>query len=159
MAKQELDLWPNDLAVQTEEPVALKLLQEQAALLKQKTENLVEAKVRVNVLGTQADEIYRAKTARGKQESFFDYSFNLEAPSLKNYTYQLFNVICPASGYPLRIDFHDDVYEIQSEEEFTATLRKIFSHQETKRVIQSLISHTKSEPKVGTFKRVKFRVG
>lgn len=128
MATNERNLWPQDLFTAVDiQRTPLALLREQATLLGENTNNLVEAKVVTNTEGA----------------SFVQY-FNLVSPILKNYTYQLFHLVHPIDGYPLRVIFKDSEYVIKSEEELIANLRSIFADEKTRRVVQAMIAQSQS---------------
>lgn len=152
-----IDLWPKEIDfTQVKAPVTL--LKEQAALLGQRTKNLLEAEVELydggfNYLITNlADKVF----GKGKSQ-FFHYAFYFIAPTLNNYHYRLFVMSYDIRLYPLIIDIDDDIrLEIQnstadvlvanSEQEFVELLRKIFNASKTKRIMQSILAQIQFEP-------------
>ena len=129
------DLWPSDIAkekVQT--PVSI--LRAQAARLGQKTSNLVEG--RVDTLARE-DMIY--------------HRFNLVAPALDNYTYELFRISHPATMYPIRVEEEPAQSQMEqlnpskrkrltSEQEFVDWLRSVLANEQTRRVVEALASQS-----------------
>jgi len=129
------DLWPADLAkekVQT--PVSI--LRAQAGHLGQKTSNLVEG--RVDTLAREGRIYHR---------------FLLVAPALDNYSYELFRISHEATMYPIIVEEDpqtqitpnlriDQRKKLSSEEAFVEWLRGALSSQQTKRVVESLVSQS-----------------
>jgi hypothetical protein len=115
----QTDLWGeiSELAVRT--PVAI--LREQAALLGTKTKNLVEARVTTEPHGNA-----------------FLHRFDLVAPPLDNYTYNLFNVRHGIDFYPIQV--WGEEKKLDSEEEFLNWLGEKLSAESTKRVIRNLVA-------------------
>ncbi|MEK6301201.1 MAG: hypothetical protein AABO41_10805 [Acidobacteriota bacterium] len=128
------NLWPEDIAVtQIVAPVAI--LKEQAALLGERTKNLVEGRV------TQ------------RKRDFMDFSkltydFDLVAPALDHYQYRLFSISHNVEFYPLTIDnsdaLNDSQLHVNDEEEFLHALGQIFSSEKTKGVIKSLVAQSRA---------------
>ncbi|MFN0107786.1 MAG: hypothetical protein ACKVZH_02960 [Blastocatellia bacterium] len=141
MTTTERNLWPQDLftAVETQR-TPLALMREQATLLGEQTRNLVEAKVVTSTQETIGGDLFivRSNTTQ------FVQTFNLVSPALSNYTYQLFRVIHPVEGFPLKVLFEDSEYAANSEEELVATLKVIFAHEKTRRVIKAMIAQSRS---------------
>jgi hypothetical protein len=119
----QTDLWGDiqPLAVRT--PVSI--LRQQAALLGNKTQNMVEAKVRSVV---EAGEFY--------------HSFNLVVPSLDSYTYRLFAVHHGPELYPVTFSRGE---ELRTEEEFVEWLRKRLSSDETRKIVGSLLAQASGQ--------------
>jgi hypothetical protein len=124
-------LWPEDIAV-TDAVAPVVILKEQASLLGQRTQNLVEARVYPG----QSHYI----------EYPFVYYFELIAPALDNYRYRLFGISHGVEFYPVRMEFEefDGYRDAISEREFMEELAKIFSSERTKRIISSLIAQSKA---------------
>jgi hypothetical protein len=127
------NLWPADIAVtETVAPVAI--LKEQASLLGEQTQNLVEARVRQEP----------SRINYGGHE--FVYSFELIAPALDRYTYELFRVSNGLGLYPLEIAFAGSGYprKVSNEDEFMKELEIIFSSDKAKSIIKSLIAQSRA---------------
>lgn len=124
-------LWPDDIAV-TDAIAPVVILKEQASLLGQRTQNLVEARVHP---GQTHYEEYP-----------FVYYFELVAPALDNYRYRLFGISHGVAFYPVRIEFEgfDGYRDAISENEFMSELADIFSSERTRRIISSLIAQSKA---------------
>ena len=135
-----IDLWPEDIGLaKPKAPVAI--LQEQAALLGQKTQNVVEATV---------------KPQRLPALDRFRYAFNIKAGGLLGaYTYQLFSINHGIDLYPVLFYLDEDVatevidpgdgkgtksIEIWSEEALIELLGKILKSEKTRRIISALLS-------------------
>ena len=124
------DLWPK-IEENTEiRPPAL-ILNEQAALLGEKTFNLV--------LG-QVDRLL--------QTSEMVYFFYLKAPALQNYSFQLFYIKHNVDQfYPLEIttDIFGErkIYDCDNEDAFIHRIKEIFHADRTKNIISSLITQSK----------------
>lgn len=138
------NLWPEDLGVKRiERRAPITILKEQASILGQKTGNLLKAEV----VQDPRDFI--------SSEKEFIYSFIIVAPPLDNYRYRLFRIEHNVKFYPLLInpDYEImieiapelaqqsiDSIEANSEDEFLEILKKIFSAQKTRQVVESLLS-------------------
>lgn len=124
-------LWPEDIAV-TDEVAPVVILKEQASLLGQRTNNLVEARV----LPGQSHY----------SEYPFVYYFELVAPALDHYRYRLFEIAHGVEFYPVRIEFEEFATprDAPGEDEFLLELAAIFSSDRTKRIVSSLIAQSKA---------------
>lgn len=102
------------------------LLREQAALLGQKTKNLVEAEVSTDAL----------------PDHHISHNFTLVAPAMDNYRYGLLTVIHPIETYPLTIHFAPDnsSFQAKNEDDFLGLLKRLLSSEKTKKIVQSLIA-------------------
>ena len=80
-----IDLWPSDIDFDERIVSPISILKEQAALLGQKTQNIVEGEV----------------TSRQDGTSFI-HAFRISAPTL-GYVFHLFAVIQPIDFYPLSV--------------------------------------------------------
>lgn len=127
MQTQPLDLWPQDIVAAVDFRTPLSILKEQASLLGQKTQNLVEGVV----------------TSVTNSNDTFQHMFYLAAPALSNYRYRLFTVTHEIDLYPLTIVSETGQRGARSEEEFVEQLRAIFSHDQTKKVIGALIAQSR----------------
>ena len=133
MPEEAIDLWPDDLETgRMTTPAAI--LRQQAVLLAKKTGNALTARVDGGALDR--------RLVRDPQNQGFHYSFEVVAPSLANYTFQLFTVRHGMDLYPVKLDFRvqERAYEAASEAEFIEVLRQVLSSPETKRVIETLLS-------------------
>lgn len=130
MAAPDVDLWPTDIGKQRiKTPAAI--LRQQASLLGKRTNNLVEAKVETRALGTQ-----------------FFHDFVIEAPPLGNYKYKLFTLSHSVELYPIEIvsapSGHVSLDEIRSERDLLEWLKAILNLDETKRIVNGLLSEIES---------------
>lgn len=118
-------LWPDTIGVVKETP-PVSILREQAALLGEKTRNLVTAEV----------------DSAARYGSFYD-TFYLVAPALDNYMFELFKTSRNIeSFYPItfssdKLDIKQQ--EIASEDELLKVLANIFSHPKTINIIESML--------------------
>lgn len=120
------DLWPDDIGTATlQTPLAI--LKQEAALLGQKTGQLVTAEV----------------VTQAQQDSFI-HSFFLIAPALDNYRYQLFRIQHGVSFYPMTVFLGGARDSVTSESQFLESLRAILSSPTTKNIVQSLIAQAKA---------------
>jgi hypothetical protein len=122
MAATNLDLWPALPDVKLRTPVSI--LREQAALLGQKTKNLLEAEVSTN-------------TWHGELR----HSFKIVAPAL-DYSFELFSVthgvdLYPSSGKSANQNMPT---ELPDEDAFIEWVREQLSSERTLRLIQSLLA-------------------
>ncbi len=146
------NLWPTDIEAHSGQLSPVAILKQQAALLGERTKNLVEAEVE-----TKATDYQRQ----------LQHWFYLVAPALDFYKYPLFRVEHPAIRfYPLSIKLakvtskpgteekglnafegirtrqQAGMLRVKSEDEFKAHLKTIFAATETKKIIQSLIDQS-----------------
>jgi hypothetical protein len=125
MSQTTQDLWPEDIAVVSDLKPPLTILREQASLLGNKTNNLVEGEVRSYNMGN----------------GILSHSFLVTSP-IFNYSYSLFTVMHSAEFYP--VDFVDDsnivLESVNSEEAFVDKLRSIFASEKTRKVVSALIA-------------------
>lgn len=130
------DLWPPDISQQTTEKSPASILKEQALLLSQKTNNLVTA------------EVIRKTMVK---ESKFGFNFILTSSTI-NYRYNLFSITHGVTLYPVEISSDNDLiksirperghYEwitVENETEYIRILKDIFSAENTRKVISTLI--------------------
>lgn len=147
MAASERSLWPQDLFTTVEtQRTPLALLREQATLLGEKTKNLVEAKVTTDTEPLWA--YFREGVSSFKNPDLsnrcFVQTFKLVSTALGNYTYELFRLVHPIEGYPLKVFFQDSEQLVKSEEELIDVLKAIFANEKTRRVIQAMIAQSQS---------------
>jgi hypothetical protein len=133
MADAQRDFWP-DIAVLELVSTPLTLLKEQATALARKTKGLLEGRIHTtNRIGT-TDRIGE-----------FTHSFAIVAPTLDNYSYELFRVAHGVSMYPARIEVSSSSrFEVKTEQEFVDALKQVLSSPETMRVISALLAQAKS---------------
>jgi hypothetical protein len=117
-------------------------LKQQAALLAKKTGGLVEAEVTstADVTGF-ASQLLSA----GSDEPVIVLAFVLRAPALADYRYVLFRAYHAADQfYPMVIHFNRDEILVSTPDDLAERLRSIFSANETRRVIGTLIAQSKA---------------
>lgn len=123
------DLWgeiPSTEGLRT----PLLILREQAALLGQKTGNILEGDVHVS----RAGDNFRA-------------SLRIVAPALDNYIYTVLHITYPMISYPVRVlDVEGPPIEqnCQNEEAFIEVLKRILSSDRVKKAITSLLAQSKA---------------
>jgi hypothetical protein len=145
-----IDLWPSDIAAQGKAIAPVTILRRQAALLGQKTGNLVEAEVRAT-----------GPEALGGDE--FNFSFSFVAPTLNDYRYRLFTISHSHEIYPVKIFLNSgkraedrilmsapvkhflngepfQEVECESESRFLDVLRAIFDAPKTRQIIRALLA-------------------
>ena len=121
------DLWPSNIAdAKLVTPVSI--LKEQAALLGEKTKQLVKGEVSTEASGDE-----------------FDHGFYIVAPTL-NYRYKLFNVAHGVSFYPLTINWRADPlpHKLPDEQSFKDMLKRIFGAKSTLDVVHSILAQVRS---------------
>jgi hypothetical protein len=102
------DFWPENIA-DSNLVTPITILKEQAALLGEKTRQLVKGEVVTQTTGTL----------------LFHY-FYIAAPTL-NYRFELFNISHGVNFYPLVMRYLNNTISLGSEEEFKAKLKEIFA--------------------------------
>jgi hypothetical protein len=123
------NLWPDDF-IMTEIRPPVVVLKEQAAFLGQMTKNIVVGEVRTE----------------SSLNGGFSHNLYLVAPAL-NYRYFLLKVTHGIELYPAMVVFIPEGgidREVDSEEGLKSALRKVFAADKTKRVLNSLLSQSKS---------------
>ena len=148
------DLWG---PIEQEDVVApAAVIKEQAALLGQKTRNLVTAEVAL--LATREQPLTDTPVAWQKAISTltkfnpnnFQYGFYIVASPLGNYRYRLFTFSYSMELYPVRFHLSDMLeftgeqnegsVEVKDEQELIQTLGALLNSKQTKQVIQSLLA-------------------
>ena len=142
------DLWPAELvAGKVRAPVAL--LHEQAALLGDKTGNVVQARV------VPVEQFVFVK----RQYEPFTYSFLLHAPALGSYRYRLFDITYGVALYPVRVFPDNDIvkelaaqhnvvvdkdafFRAEDESKLMEYLSTIFHSEKTMQVIRALLAQS-----------------
>ncbi len=118
------DLWPGNIA-ESNLVTPLAILREQAALLGDKTKQLVRGEVDTQTVG-----------------SMLVHHFNVLAPTL-NYRYELFTVQHGVNFYPLVVK-SSEVTQVSSEEEFKAKLKQLFADRHTVNVVHSILAQVRT---------------
>lgn len=144
------DLWPEDITkVTVIAPVAI--LKEQAAMLGEKTQHLVEAEVETIAYPSR------------RYQCDFGYTFDIVAPLLA-YRYRLFSIYYGVSMYPVEVDLEEEMkkdvttkltdykeskktgweklIQADSKNEFLTILKEIFASTKTKQVIQAILAQS-----------------
>jgi hypothetical protein len=135
MPDQIADLWPPEVGTTSVVP-PLAILRRQAAILGERTQNLLEGQVDTLTEGDQ-----------------FRQLFYIVAPSL-SYRYKLFEVRHGVSGYPVYYEFPRRVFptfgtapaglELDTPEKFADWLKDTLASDETRRVVGSLLSQVRA---------------
>ena len=119
------DLWPENIA-DSNLVTPITILKEQAALLGEKTRQLVKGEVATQTTG-----------------NLFIHRFYIAAPTL-NYKFELFNVSHLVNFYPLTLTYLNTVSQIKSEAEFKEKLKEILSAPHTLNVVHSILAQVRS---------------
>ena len=128
------DLW-GDISIEKEIKLPVTILKEQATILGEKTNKILEAKV--NSLSTNTKESVA-------------FTLNIIAPALSNYNYKVLTVVHPTIlVYPLTVSYQAKngsqmTNACKDEAEFTAILKEILSSEIVHKVIVALISQSKA---------------
>jgi hypothetical protein len=140
------DLWPSDIGYSAKRaPVVI--LREQASLLGQKTQNILQAEVEPQSGMSSGIKL---------KHTPFEYSFRVVAKALGNYRYNLFKIFHDIMLYPVEIQGDNDILKevagegvdcilADSEDEFKAILKKILGSEKTREVIAALMSQGAAE--------------
>jgi hypothetical protein len=134
------NLWPDELdKIEIKAPVAI--LREQAALLGQKTKNLVKAAV----------ERLDANAFWPGPSKPFNYRFVIVAPALGGYRFRLFDISHDEALYPVFISLDEDLasevfdpspVQKDDEGEFMAFLAEIFRSGKARQVIGAILAQS-----------------
>jgi hypothetical protein len=137
-----LDLWPTDI-INTRVRAPLTILKEQAILLQQKSNGVINAQVK------------RIKTQEqlSIEKGFFLYEFVVIAPVLQRYEYRLFTISHEIELYPITIEtdeiiarelgnLNNDPIIVKSETDYIEQLRKIFCTKKTKKIINAMLAQS-----------------
>jgi hypothetical protein len=119
------DLWPANIA-ESNMVTPVSILKEQAALLGEKTKQLVTGEVSTQVVG-----------------SLLIQHFSISAPTLA-YQYELFTMQHGVSFYPAVIHHLNDSFQIKDEAELKAKLKEILAAQHTLNVVHSILAQVRS---------------
>ena len=123
----QIDLWPK-AKFETDLVTPVSILRRQAALLGEKTQQLVTADVSTSTIG-----------------GLVEHSFRLVVPALDNYKYELFRVTHKVDQlYPL-IGFFEDkgIPGLRDQSAFVQWLKEILSSESTLKKIDSLMAQAK----------------
>jgi len=143
------DLWPESIGQTSDSLTPLTILQEQAKLLGDKTQNIVTADVETVI--------------DNDKDNPFVYGFYVVAPVLQNFRYRLLEISHNIEIYPLSIYVDEEIidenkdwigigqeniwskkyFKAKDESEFIDVLRMIFSSKKTKRVVANLMRQSK----------------
>ena len=119
------DLWPTNIA-DSDLVTPISILKQQAALLGEKTKELVKGDIVSQASG-----------------NLFIHSFFLLAPTL-SYRYELFQVTHHVNFYPLNIRYINNTYQLKSESEFKDKLKEIFSAPHTLNTVHSILAQVRA---------------
>jgi hypothetical protein len=121
------DLWPSNIA-DSDLITPVTILKEQAALLGDKTKQLVTGEVVTQATG-----------------NLFVHYFYIAAPTL-SYKYELFSVSHGISFYPLSLRYPvaTPVSSLKSEDEFKQKLKEILSSPHSLNVVHSILAQVRS---------------
>lgn len=134
----ESGYWPPNLTAPIEAPVTI--LKKAAAELSARTNNVLEGRVQSSP----------TRIGPGSLPKFFEISFQVRAPSLNNYTVELFSVQHDSRLYPV-IFAGDAVEELvedgeqlqaQSDRELTDRLRDLLATAHVRKVVSGLLAQT-----------------
>ena len=125
----------DDVIEETSVKPPIAVLKELAQELAQKTQGLLVGKVEQSNLSNE-----------------FSLEFYITAPSLNNYSYEVFSVNHDLDFYPLELtitatrlpDRSYAVEKVENQEKFEEKLKIIFSSPEVKKVINGLLAQIKS---------------
>jgi hypothetical protein len=121
----DTDLWPANVA-DSNLITPITILKEQAALLGEKTRQLVKGEVTTQAAG-----------------AMFVHSFNIVAPTL-SYKFELFTASHGVNFYPLVLRRLNDTISCNSESDFKDKLKEIFASQHTLNVVHSILAQVRS---------------
>ena len=127
MADESHGLWPDDLVGESTQEAPFSILKEQAQELARATGFELKG---------------RATRSALPNGGGFTYEFSIVAPSL-DYSYDLFRLEQDHLDlYPLDYRFEDQTGTIRNEQELYAWLRKVFSSERTRSVVNRLIKQS-----------------
>lgn len=117
------DLWPDFDASKIINPKTI--IVEQANFLGDKTKNVITAEVRT-----------------GGNNNQIVHSFDIVAPAMNNYRFNLFNVKHGIMFYPLTLSHKNASRAIKDEKSLIDEMARIFNLEETIKIISSLYSQS-----------------
>ena len=119
------DFWPANIA-DSNLTTPVTILKEQAALLGEKTRQLVKGEVVTQATGT-----------------LLVHYFYIAAPTL-SYKFELFNFQHRVNFYPLVMRYRNNTASLNSESKFKEKLKEIFGAQRTLNVVHSILAQVRS---------------
>ena len=119
------DLWPANIA-ESNMVTPVSIMKEQAALLGEKTKQLVTGEVVTQVVG-----------------NLLIQHFSILAPTL-GYKYELFTLQHGVNFYPSVIHHLNNSFQIKDEAELKAKLKEILAAQHTLNVVHSILAQVRS---------------
>ena len=150
------NLWPTELTQQViNEKSPASILQEQATLLAEQTNNIIRGELRQvgqpSALQKIASSMIFGDTDTDDLLDYFRYRFIIIAPQL-NYQFGLFLISYNHNLYPVKIKVDEDIAAemghgdeksiiANTETNFVVILRQIFRSTKTLRIIQSILDH------------------
>jgi len=145
------DLW-GDLPTGPAEKAPVAILKEQAQLLGQKTNQLLEGRVRqrdpesLSVNYTAVSLSFPVDERIG----LVAYDFSIIAPTLNNYEYSVLTIVHSLNYYPLQLyarSYNKYSYRFKTlsdQQSFEEELRAIFGSEEIRKVIAGLLGQIRS---------------
>ena len=119
------NLWPENIA-DSNLTTPVTILKEQAALLGEKTRQLVKGEVVTQTTG-----------------NLFVHYFYIVAPTL-SYKFELFTLSHGVNFYPLVMKYLNNTISLSSEGEFKDKLKEIFAAPHTLNVVHSILAQVRS---------------
>ncbi len=124
------NLWGDIPLARTMERTPVTILKEQATVLGESTENVLQGRITHSPVGSEK----------------FKVNLSIVAPTLGNYSYDVVNVSYPIGFYPLFVSASGfPTAKCKDETEFKNVLSDILKSAETKSVIQRLLNHILTE--------------
>lgn len=120
------NLWGEPFSEDVKAPV--QTLAEQAALVGQMTNNILEGRVE--------------NQSKGRT---FTFDLSVVAPALGNYVYAILKIDYKLEFYPLHLQSYADPaeYDCENEEEFVRVLEEVLSSKKVRTVVTSLLSQSR----------------
>ena len=141
------DFWPDDLFAGPEPKTAIAILREQAALLAEKTEHVLEGRVESKP-HTDVATLRRSRLAKELGSSqFLNVKFVILAPALGNYRYLLLWLAHPMTLYPVVLGgsaFEGNECRADDEAALIRALRTAFASDHTRTVVAGLLAQSRS---------------
>ena len=125
------DLWPDNIA-DSNMVTPVSILKEQAALLGEKTRQLVKGEV-----------VTQARASDNSMQVPFTHRFFLAAPTI-SYRYELFYVTHGVNFYPLNVAYGHQAMQCRDEEDFKAKLKTILSSPQTINVVHAILAQVRA---------------
>ncbi|MGB8769733.1 MAG: hypothetical protein WCC92_08965 [Candidatus Korobacteraceae bacterium] len=119
------DLWPENIA-DSNLTTPVTILKEQAALLGEKTRQLVKGEIVTQTTG-----------------NLFVHYFYIVAPTL-GYKFELFQISHGINFYPLTLRYLNNTIALASESAFKEKLKEILAAQHTLNVVHSILAQVRS---------------